>query len=55
MTKMIWTQPKQFELDQDNLYPTKTIWTVQNRFGPTEGQGKSVLDSFYAFGQVRTL
>ena len=34
LTKMIWTQPKQFGHDQNNLNPSKTIWTVQNHFGP---------------------
>ena len=44
-TKMIWTQPKQYEPDQHNLFLSKTIWTVQNNldgpnnFGPIEGQG----------------
>ena len=27
-----------FESDQNSLDPTKTIWTVQNHFGPIEGQ-----------------
>ena len=39
MTKMIMTQPKQFGPEQNNLYTYKTIWTVQNLFGPIEGQG----------------
>ena len=39
LTKMIWTRPKQFALNQNNLYPSKTIWMVQNHFGPLEGQG----------------
>ena len=43
LTKMIWTQPKQFGHDQNNLCPSETIWTVQNYFGPIEGQGISVL------------
>ena len=29
---MIWTH-------QNDLDPTKTIWTVQNHFGPIKGQG----------------
>ena len=41
MTKMIWAWPKQFGPDQNNLYPSKTIWTVQNHFGAIEGQGIS--------------
>ena len=32
LTKIVWTRPKQIVLDQNNLYPSKTIWT-------TEGQG----------------
>ena len=39
LTKMIWTRPKQFGFNQNNLHPSKTIWTVQNHFGPIEGQG----------------
>jgi hypothetical protein len=30
---------KQFEPHQNNLYPSKTIWTFQNHFGPIDGQG----------------
>ena len=26
-------------MTQNNLYPTKTIWAVQNDFGPIEVQG----------------
>ena len=33
------TRPKQFGPEQNNLYTYKTIWTVQNLFGPIEGQG----------------
>ena len=45
---LIWTwpkwfgpDPKWFGPDQNNLdlYPSKTIWAVQNLFGPIEGQG----------------
>ena len=43
MTKMIWTRQKWFGHDQINLDLTKTIWTVQNNFGPSEGQGISKL------------
>ena len=32
LTKMIWTQPKQSGPDQNNLYPSKTIWRVQYHF-----------------------
>ena len=42
MTKMIWIQPKWFGPDQNNLYPSKTILTVQNNFGPIKGQGISM-------------
>ena len=45
LTKMIWTRPKQFGLDQNNLYSSKIIWTVQNHFGSIEGQGISVPDN----------
>ena len=38
LTKIILTQPKQIGLDQNNLYMSKTIWTVQNNFGLIEGQ-----------------
>ena len=36
---MIWTQPKRIGLIQNDWYSTKIIWTVQNHFGPIEGQG----------------
>ena len=36
---MTWTQPKRFEPDQNNLYLSKSIWTVKTHFGPIEGQG----------------
>ena len=39
LTKMIWTQPKQFGPDHNNLYLSKTIWMVKNHFEPIEGQG----------------
>ena len=59
---MILTQPEYFVLVQNNLdylwtiqnnldYPkqfglSKTIWTIQNHFGPKEGQGmRQVQDS----------
>ena len=38
LTKMIWTRPKRFGHDQNNLHPSKTNWTIQNHFGPIEGQ-----------------
>ena len=40
LTKIIFIQPKLFGLDQNNLHPSKTIWTVQNHFGPIKGQGQ---------------
>ena len=36
---MIWTQLKQIGHTQNGWYWTKIIWTVQNHFGPIEGQG----------------
>ena len=36
---MIWTCSKQFAPDQNNLYLSKPIWTVQNHFGSIKGQG----------------
>ena len=42
LTKMIWTRLKQFALNQNNLYPSKSIWMVQNDFGTIGGQGKSI-------------
>ena len=42
LTKMIWTQPKQFGPDQNNLDLTKTVWIVQNNFGPIEGKGINI-------------
>ena len=48
---MIWIRPKRFVmgsfvLDQNILYQSKTIWTVQNHLGPIEGQGVSVANQF---------
>ena len=42
LTKMFLIRPKRFGHDQNNLYQSKTIWTVQNHFGPIEGQGTNV-------------
>ena len=39
---MIWTRPKQIGHIQNGWYSTKIIWTVQNQFGPIEGQGISL-------------
>ena len=38
----MWPRPKQFGPDQNNFHLSKTIWTVQNLFGPIEGQGINV-------------
>ena len=38
---IIWTCPKQIGPDQNDLYPFKTIWMVENNFVPIEGQGIS--------------
>ena len=46
LTKMICIQPKLFGTDENILHPSKTIWTVQNHFGPIEGQGIIVLLNF---------
>ena len=35
-------RPKQFEPDHNNFHLSKTIWTVQNHFGPIEGQDINV-------------
>ena len=42
---MIWTRPKQIKPVKNNWYSTKIIWTVQNHFGPIEGQGINVLQN----------
>ena len=39
LSKMICTQPKHIVPVKNNWYFTKMIWTVQNHFGPIEGQG----------------
>ena len=49
---VIWTPPKcsdQIELDltKNELDLTKIIWTVQNYFGPTDGQGIRAQEPFY--------
>ena len=42
---MIQTQPKQIGRFQNDWYSTKIIWTVQNPFGPIEGQGINPMKS----------
>ena len=42
LSKMIWIQPKQIESDKNDYNSNKMIWTVQNHFGPIEGQGISI-------------
>ena len=44
--------PKRIGSVQNNLYPTKMIWTVQNHFGPIKGQGMSVAHLFQNNPQV---
>ena len=39
---MIWTQPKRIGPHENDWYSTKMIWTVQNHFGPIEGQGINI-------------
>ena len=39
LSKMVWTRPKLIEPAQNDLYPSKTFWTVQNNFGPIKEQG----------------
>ena len=36
---IIWTQPKWFGPDQNDLVPTKKNWTVQNHRSSIDGQG----------------
>ena len=36
---MIWARPKGIGSIQNDWYSIKIIWTVQNHFGPIEGQG----------------
>ena len=43
---MVWTQPKQIGPIQNDWYSTKMIRTVQNHFGPIEGQGINALKQF---------
>ena len=43
---MIWTRPKRIGPDQNDWYSIKMIWTVQNRFGPIEGQGIKNISTF---------
>ena len=52
--KMMWTQHELFVPDQNNFYPSKTIWMVQNHFwtvqihfGPIEGHGISIMQLRY--------
>ena len=39
LSKMIWIRPKRIEPAKNDWYSTKMIWTVQNHFGPIEGEG----------------
>ena len=41
LSNMIWTQPKWIRPIQKDWYLTKMILTIQNHFGPIEGQSKS--------------
>ena len=43
--KWFWIQPKRIGPAQNYWYSTKMIWTVQNDFGPIEGQGIIMLHS----------
>ena len=43
--KRIWIWPKRIRLVQNDWYSTKMIWTDQNHFGTTEGQGKGLQQS----------
>ena len=52
LDKMIWTQPKRSETDQNDLYLSKTIWTVQNYFEPIEGQVIRQLTGDYENGLI---
>ena len=38
LSKISWTRPKRIGPAQNDWYSTKMIWTVQNNFGPIEGQ-----------------
>ena len=51
-SKIIWTQPKRIGPNQNNLYPSKTIWMVQNHFEPIEGQGADLCIHFYWLRQA---
>jgi hypothetical protein len=46
-SKIIWTQPKRIGPNQNNLYPSKTIWMVQNHFEFIDGQGIILLQNFF--------
>ena len=48
---MIWTRPKRIGPNQNDWYSIKMIWTVQNHFGPIEGQGISFGKDFYEVGE----
>ena len=49
LSKMIYTRPKQIVLFKNDWYSTKMIWTVQNNFGPMEGQGIWIIFLFNNF------
>ena len=44
--------PKRFGPDQNNLYPSKTILTVQNHFGSIEGQDIQSFIFFITFNAI---
>jgi hypothetical protein len=43
LSKIFWTRKKLIGPVQNNWYSTKMIWTVQNDFGPIEGQSITVV------------
>ena len=44
-----------FEPDQNDLDPSKSIWMVQNHFGPIEGPGIKDYASHYVFHLCKTV
>ena len=51
-TSVIGTWPKWFGPDQNDLDPTKIIWTVQNHFGPIKGQGIRAWMNLHVFSII---
>ena len=52
LSKTTWTRPIRIGPIQNDWYSTKIIWTVQNHFGPIEGQTISYVSNRFGSGLI---